>query len=91
MNAQASQLQLVNSFPGLTNAGFENGRTSWFRMGDAGTDVDTTISHSGATSGIIRNAPANARFFQIVDLQPWRQYHLRLFFKTRIFTVIHRF
>ena len=85
VNAARNQLQLVNSFTGLANASFENGRTSWFAMGDAGTDVDTTVSHSGATSGVIRNAPGNARFFQIVGLTPWRQYHLRLFYKTENF------
>jgi uncharacterized repeat protein (TIGR01451 family) len=82
-NGSATQLQLVNSFPGLVNGGFESGKTAWFQTGDAGVDVDTAVSHSGSSSGVIRNAPANGRFVQLLTLVPWRQYHLRMYVKTQ--------
>ncbi|MDP8979506.1 MAG: carbohydrate binding domain-containing protein, partial [Acidobacteriota bacterium] len=83
VNAAATQLQLVNSFSGLVNGGFESGKTSWFKIGDAGVDADPTVSHSGTYSGVIRNAPANGRFAQLLTLTPWRQYHLRMYVKTQ--------
>lgn len=85
VNSSGNSLQFLNSFPGLVNPGFESGRTAWFGLGDSGIGVDHTVSHSGTSSGIIQNAGGNARFWQPVTLIPWRQYHLRLFFKTQSF------
>lgn len=80
-----TQLQMVNSFPGLMNGGFESGRTAWFGYGDAGVGVDNTVAHSGGASALIANAPANARLAQSFAVQPWRQYHMRMFYKTQNF------
>jgi hypothetical protein len=78
-------LQMVNSFPGLVNGGFESGQTAWFAYGDAGVGVDTTVAHTGSASALIANAPANARLSQSFAVQPWRQYHMRMFYKTQNF------
>jgi len=78
-------LQMVNSFPGLVNGGFESGQTAWFAYGDAGVSVDHTVAHTGSASALIANAPANARLSQTFAVQPWRQYHMRMFYKTRNF------
>ncbi len=78
-------LQVVNSFPGLVNGGFESGQTGWFGYGDSGVSVDTTVAHNGKASVLITNAPANARLSQNFTVKPWRQYHMRMFYKTRDF------
>ena len=79
-------LQVVNSFPGLVNGGFESGETGWFSYGDPGTSVDTTVSHSGSASALLRNCPANCRLEQSFTVQPWRQYHIRMFYQTQNFS-----
>lgn len=86
VNSAGNQLNFINSFPGLNNPGFESGRNAWFNMGDAGTGVDYSVAHSGIASGVITNAPANARFTQQVTLKPWRQYHLRVYYKSQNFS-----
>jgi hypothetical protein len=78
-------LQVVNSFPGLVNGGFESGQSAWFGYGDPGLSVDHTVAHSGSASALIANAPANARLSQSFAVQPWRQYHMRMFYKTQNF------
>jgi hypothetical protein len=78
-------LQMVNSFPGLVNGSFESGQTAWFGYGDAGVGVDKTVAHTGGASALIANAPANARLAQSFAVQPWRQYHVRMFNKTQNF------
>ncbi len=78
-------LQVVNSFPGLVNGGFESGTAGWFGYGDAGVGVDNTVAHTGSASALIANAPANARLSQNFAVQPWRQYHMRMFYKTQAF------
>src|SRR3984957_3962496 len=78
-------LQVVNSFPGLVNGGFESGQSAWFGYGDPGLSVDHTVAHSGSASALIANAPGNARISQSFAVQPWRQYHLRMFYKTQNF------
>jgi len=78
------RLLFKNSFPGLANSGFESGKRDWFSTGDAGIGVNT-IAHGGKTSGVIVDAPGNARFRQKIPLQPWRQYHLRLFYRASKF------
>src|SRR5712691_6809755 len=83
VNSSATQLQPIDSFPGVVNGGFESGKTTWFSTGDAGVGVDSTVSHSGVSSGVIRNAPANGRFSQLLTLTPWRQYNLRMCVKTQ--------
>ncbi|MFL6452061.1 MAG: hypothetical protein ACJ746_31005 [Bryobacteraceae bacterium] len=78
------RLVLKNSFPGLANGGFESGKRDWFSTDDPGIGVNT-VAHSGKASGVIVDAPVNARFRQKIPLQPWRQYHLRLFYRTSKF------
>ena len=85
VDPSGTQLQMVNSFPGLVNGGFESGQTAWFSYGDAGVGVDNTVAHSGSASALIANAPANARLYQTFAVQPWRQYHMRMFYKTQNF------
>lgn len=78
-------LQVLNSCPGVVNGGFESGRTAWFGYGDAGVGVDNTVVHTGGASALIANAPGNARLSQTFTVQPWRQYHMRMFYKTQTF------
>ncbi len=81
-------MHVVNSSPGLVNGGFESGKTAWFSYGDAGAVTDTSTAHSGSTSALISgalNPSANARLFQSFAVQPWRQYHMRMFVKTQNF------
>lgn len=89
VDAAGQTLQVINSFAGLTNGGFEAGATGWFSYGDAGTVLDTSVSHTGQASGLISgalNPSANARFFQVLNVIPWRQYHLRMYLKTQNFS-----
>jgi len=78
-------LRLVNSFPGLKNANFESGKTGWFDTNDQGAAIDTEVAHSGHSSAVIDSAKGNSRLRQKIELKPWRQYHLRLFYKSRGF------
>jgi hypothetical protein len=81
VDGSGKRLILKNSFPGLQNPGFEDGKTAWFDTGDAGLGVNT-VAHTGKTSAVIVDAPANARLRQKFPLKPWRQYHLRFFYKS---------
>ena len=85
VDPSGTSLQVLNSFPGLANPGFESGQVDWFSIGDPGVGVDTTVAHTGFASAVINNAPANARLKQNFSLQPWRQYHVRLFYKSQNF------
>ena len=85
VDTTGTTLQMVNSFPGLVNGGFESGQTAWFAYGDAGVSVDHTVAHTGSASALIANAPGNARLSQSFAVLPWRQYHLRMFYKTQNF------
>lgn len=85
VDASGTRLNFVNSFPGLANSSFESGQTAWFSTADSGLAIDTRVAHSGRASGVIRNARRNARFRQELALKPWRQYYLRLFFKSDTF------
>jgi hypothetical protein len=78
-------LRFLNSFAGLKNSGFESGESDWFSTHDADISVDKSVAHSGSASAVIRNAHGNARLRQEIALTPWRQYHLRLFFKSENF------
>lgn len=79
------RLDFINSFPGLKNSGFESGKAAWFGTGDSAIGLSTTVAHSGKNSGVIVNVRGNARFRQRITLKPWRQYHLRLFYKAKNF------
>ncbi|MBV9760716.1 MAG: hypothetical protein JO340_09135 [Acidobacteriaceae bacterium] len=81
----ATRLEPVNSFAGLANSGFEAGEADWFSTHDSGIALDTSVAHSGRASAVIRDARGNARFRQAIAVTPWRQYHLRLFFKSENF------
>jgi hypothetical protein len=81
-----ASLHLVNSFRGLVNGGFENGPAGWFSYADPGSSVDNTVAHSGGASALLRNCPANCRLAQSFTVQPWRQYHLRMFYQTQNFS-----
>lgn len=86
VNASGTALNVINTFAGLQNAGFESGATAWFSYGDAGVSLDTSTSHSGSASARISNPPANARLVQSFPVTPWRQYHFRIWAKTQNFT-----
>lgn len=85
VDASGSHLDFVNSFPGLVNSGFEAGEANWFSTHDSDLALEAKVAHSGRASAVIRNARGNARLRQELALTPWRQYHLRLFFKTENF------
>src|ERR1019366_5645260 len=78
----------INSLAPLTNAGFESGKATWFGIGDARIDVDTSVAHTGSASGVIHGTGGtdNARFTQAITVTPWRLYHLRIWFKTAGFS-----
>lgn len=84
VDASGKRLVLLNSFRGLANPGFESGKVGWFSTGDAGVGINTA-AHTGKNSAVIVDAPANARLNQKIALIPWRQYHLRLFYKSKDF------
>jgi len=86
VNSAGNALNLINGFPGFQNPGFESGQTEWFSYWDAGVTLDTNTAHSGSASGLISNPPMNARFYQQVNVTPWRQYHFRIWAKTQGFT-----
>ena len=82
------QLRLLNSFPGISNGGFESDDSGWIaksRWGvrDQGVEIDPLTSHSGASSGVIRDVQRIGRFHQRLNLTSWRQYHLRLWVRTQ--------
>lgn len=85
VNAFRTTLIPFNSLPPLVNSGFEQGKSGWFGLRDAGTGIDLQTAHSGKASGFVRYAAGNGRFRQMVKLTPWRQYHFRVFYKTRAF------
>jgi hypothetical protein len=85
VDSSGKRLRFINSFRGLANPGFESGETDWFSTHDAGIAVETGVAHGGHASGVVRNARGNARFRQQIAVTPWRQYHLRLFFKSESF------
>jgi hypothetical protein len=84
VDSTGRRLITKNSFPGLANSSFEEGKTAWFDTGDQGVGINT-VAHTGKTSAVIVDAPANARLRQKIVLKPWRAYHLRLFFKSSNF------
>jgi hypothetical protein len=87
--AEGNALSPVNTLAPIANGGFESGKTVWFGTGDARTNVDTTVAHTGTTSGVIQGsatATDNARFTQALTLTPWRLYHVQLWYKTQGFT-----
>ena len=86
VNSNGTQLQLLNSFPGLQNPGFESGAVDWFDLGDAGVSLDTTVAHTGNNSARISNAPGNGRIRQLFTVVPWRQYHFRFFYQSQNFS-----
>lgn len=78
------RLVLKSSFSGLANRGFESGKSDWFDTNDSGIGVNE-VAHSGKGSAVIVDAPGNARLRQRVTLQPWREYYLRVFYKSKDF------
>jgi len=86
VSADRRSLQMINSFPGLLNPGFESGAVEWFDVGDVGVRVDNSVAHTGAASALISNAPENGRIRQQFNLQPWRQYHLRFWMKSQSYS-----
>ena len=84
VNPTGRRLVLKNSFPGLANPSFEAGKTAWFDTGDEGVGINV-VAHTGKSSAVIVDAPANARLRQKIRLKPWRAYHLRLFFRSSHF------
>ncbi len=84
VDPSGAKLNFKNSFGGLANGGFENGKTDWFSTGDSGLGL-SGAARSGKNSAVIADAPRNARLRQKFPLRPWRQYHLRLFYKSSDF------
>ena len=78
-------LRFINSFRGLNNANFESGKNDWFDTNDQGAGNDTDDAHNRHESAIIDSAKGNSRLRQKIELKPWRQYHLRLFYKSHDF------
>ena len=85
ISGDGTRLIPISTFPGVSNPGFENGPTAWFSYNDGGVSLDTTVAHTGISSGRISNAPSNARLSQRFAVTPWRQYHLRFWLKTSNF------
>ena len=81
VDRSGKRLNLQNSFPGLANPSFEDGKTAWFDTGDQAIGINP-VAHSGKNSAVIVDAPANARLRQAITLKPWRAYHLQLFYKS---------
>jgi hypothetical protein len=76
----------VNTLAPLGNGGFESGKTVWFGIGDARTDIDGAVAHTGSSSAVIHGgASGNARLTQAMTLAPWRLYHVQLWSKTQAF------
>jgi len=84
VDGSGKKLVMKNSFPGLANSGFEEGKTAWFDTDDPGIGVNT-VAHWGKSSAVIVDAPKNGRLRQAFPLKPWRQYHLRVFYKSSNF------
>ncbi|HLH02591.1 MAG TPA: hypothetical protein VKX25_07465 [Bryobacteraceae bacterium] len=78
------ELEFVNGLAPLENPGFENGREAWFGTGDPAIGL-SSASHSGKQAAVIVDATGNARFRQRISLTPWRQYHIRLWMKSKEF------
>ena len=74
-------LMIKNSLPPLVNGNFRSSDTGWFSLGDPNIKVEPT-AHVGSPAVTIVDPPGNARLRQKVAVQPWRQYHLSLFYRT---------
>ncbi len=85
VDPSGKRLILKDSFPGLKNPGFEEGKSDWFETNDPGLGISQN-AHSGKNAAVITSAPANARLRQKFPLKPWRQYHLHVWVKTENFT-----
>jgi hypothetical protein len=85
VDPSGKRLIFKNSFPGLANHGFEEGKTGWFDTNDQGIGI-SEAAQAGKGAGVIVDAPGNGRFRQKITLIPWRQYHLRLFYKSLNFS-----
>ena len=83
VSADGTSLRQISDFPGLQNPGMENGQTGWFGLNDAGVSVDCTTSHTGSCAALIQNSPNNARLVQSFPVHPWRQYHVRFWYKSQ--------
>ena len=78
------ELDFVNGLAPLSNPGFEQGREAWFGTGDSSIGL-SSAAHSGKQAAVIVDSSGNARFRQRVTLTPWRQYHIRLWLKSKEF------
>ncbi len=85
--AGGNSLAPINSLPPVGNGDFESGSAGWLSVGDARGSLDTTASdcHGGTACGEIAgsaSATDNARFTQVLTLQPWRIYHVQFWVRT---------
>ena len=85
VDASGKRLNFQNGFPGFNNHGFEEGKKDWFDTNDQGIGL-SPAAHAGKAAAVVVDAPGNGRFRQKVTLVPWRQYHLRLFYKSSNFS-----
>ncbi|MCP4808665.1 MAG: hypothetical protein GY913_20805 [Proteobacteria bacterium] len=85
-------LSLASDFPGLESGGFESASgdtpTGWAWTDDPGvrTVIDQDVAHTGGASLRIAEGTGNARAVQALEVQPWRQYHVRFTLKTQDFS-----
>ncbi len=76
----------------LPGGAFESHRnhtvTGWSFQDEAGTAsfVDTDVKHGGDASLRWDNPEGNARVSEVVQVSPWRQYHLSVWIKTEDFS-----
>lgn len=84
VDGQGKELILKNKANLLRNGGFVSQRSDWFDTKDTGIGL-SEAGHGDKYAGAVVDAPGNARLHQKFSVKPWRQYHVRLFFKSSKF------
>ncbi len=74
-------LMLKNSPSALLNGNFRSGNAGWSTFSDPNFKIDPT-AHMGSPAVTIVDPAGNARLRQKVSVQPERQYHLSVFYRT---------
>ena len=86
MKVTGGKLVLQNSLPPVVNGDMETPGAGWLSFGDARVSRDTSVHHSGGASAHISGsatASDNARLVEVIDVVPWRLYHLHFWAKTQ--------
>jgi hypothetical protein len=84
VDASGKRLVFKDSFPGLANRRFEEGKTVWFDTGDPNIGI-SEAARNGKGAAVVVDAVGNGRFRQKITLEPWRQYHLDVYYKSSNF------